>query len=111
MKKASILTALFLAVGVSQAWATPATCQGGNLATILATPNFSCQVGDKIFSNFSYIDSAVGAIAVPASGVTVDTLGPTGTSGADVLNANIGLEFNSSWFASTGQTSDAAIGF
>lgn len=112
MKKATVLTGLLLAFGVSQAWATTATCQGGNLATILATANFSCQVGDKIFSNFSYIDSATGgALAMPASGVTVDTLGPAGTLGADVLDANIGLEFNSSWLATAGQTSDSAIGF
>ncbi len=114
MKKVSILTVLFLAFAISQAWATTATCQGGNLAAILATanPTFSCQVGDKIFSNFTYIDSATGgALALPASGITVDTLGPAGTSGADVANANIGLEFNGSWDALAGQASDGAIGF
>jgi hypothetical protein len=68
-------------------------------------------VGDKVFSNFTYIDSSTGgAMAIPATGVMVDTLGPAG-SGADILNTNIGLEFNSSWLAQTGQTSDATIGF
>jgi len=114
MKKGSILTVLLLVGAAAQLWATPpASCDNVNLASILATaaPTFSCQIGDKVFSNFTYIDSETGgAIAIPASGVTVDTLGPAG-SGADVVNANIGLEFNSSWTAQTGQTNDATIGF
>jgi hypothetical protein len=72
---------------------------------------FSCSIGDKTFSNFTYTDSATGgALAVPATGVTVMTVGPAG-SGAAVLGANIGLQFNAGWSASAGQETDAAIGF
>jgi hypothetical protein len=116
MKRVSIFSVLFLTAALAQAWATtapPTSCDGVNLGSILATaaPTFSCQVGDKVFSNFTYIDSSTGGvIAVPATGVTVDTLGPAG-SGADVLNGNIGLEFNSSWTAQTNQTNDGTIGF
>jgi hypothetical protein len=71
--------------------------------------SYSCQIGDKIFSNFTYTDSATGgANAIGASGVTVSAIGPNDTS---VTGANIGLQFSAGWTASAGQTSDAAIGF
>jgi hypothetical protein len=64
-----------------------------------------------IFGNFTYTDSAFGgALAVPASGVTVDTVGPAG-SGASLSDANIGLQFNAGWNAGPGSTTDADIGF
>jgi len=124
MKRVSILTATLLAVAVVQAWATPTVpCSTSdmNLGTILSTPSFSCEVGDKIFSNFTYTSSSSGAIALPSSAVTVDTLGPlTGTDPADLLSSNIGLQFSAGWTASsvcsnsagcTGAETDSLIGF
>lgn len=110
LKKLSLVTALGLATTAITAFATPVCPDGASLSTFLVA-GYSCQVGDKMFSNFSYVSSAFGgALAVPASGVTVDTLGPAGT-GASIFDANIGLQFNSGWNALAGQTTDADIGF
>lgn len=124
MKRVSILTAMLLAVAAVQAWATPTpACSTSdmNLGTILSTSNFSCEVGDKIFSNFTYTSSSSGALALPAGAVTVDTLGPlTGTDPGDLFSSNIGLQFSAGWTASstcsnssgcTGAETDSLIGF
>jgi hypothetical protein len=91
--------------------AAAATCvDGASLATYLGT-GYSCTIGDKIFSNFAYTSSAQGgAVAVVASGVTVDTLGPAG-SGGSILNPDIGLQFSALWQANANQLSDATIDF
>lgn len=109
-KKFSLLAVFGLAVAASTAFATPVCPNGSSLSTFLAS-GYSCQIGDKIFSNFTYVSSAFGgALAVPAAGVTVATLGPAG-SGAGVSSADIGLRFNAGWNALAGQTSDSDIGF
>jgi hypothetical protein len=70
---------------------------------------YTCQIGDKIFSNFTYTSSAGGgAVAIDKSAVTVDAIATTGTS---VTGPDIGLQFNAGWSASAGQVTDAAIGF
>ncbi len=90
--------------------ATPVCPDGDPLSTFL-TSGYSCQIGDKIFSNFNYTSSAFGgALAVPSAGVTVDTVGPAST-GATFVGTNIGLQFNAGWNALAGQTTDSAIGF
>jgi hypothetical protein len=98
-------------VGASAAWATPApaACTNETLNNYLAA-GFSCVIGDKIFSNFSYADSSVGAIAIPDTSVSVESIGPAG-SGAQILGANIGLQFSAGWTALPGQETDSAIGF
>ena len=85
---------------------------GGVYTNLDGTSNgFSCQIGDKTFSNFTYTSAASGgAIAIPATGVTVDTDGPAG-SGASFTNPNYGFEFHAAWSANAGQTTDATIGF
>jgi hypothetical protein len=109
-KKFSLLAIAGLAATAMTAFATPTCPDGGTLSTFL-THGYSCQIGDKIFSNFTYVSSAFGgALAVPAAGVTVDTLGPHG-SGASVFNNDIGLQFNAGWNALAGQTTDSDIGF
>lgn len=101
---------LALAAALPSAWATPVCPDGGTLSTFLGS-GYSCQVGDKIFSGFTYTSSAFGgALAVPAAGVTVDTIGPLG-SGASLLGGNIGLQFNAGWNALAGETTDSDIGF
>jgi hypothetical protein len=109
-KKFSLMIAFGLAATAMTAFATPVCPDGSSLSTFLAK-GYSCQIGDKIFSNFTYVSSAFGgALAVPAAGVTVVTLGPNG-SGASVFNNDIGLQFNAGWNALPGQTSDSDIGF
>jgi hypothetical protein len=110
LKKLSLLTVFGLATTAMTAFATPACPDGGTLDTFLAS-GYSCQIGNAIFSNFTYVSSAFGgALAVPSNGITVDTLGPAG-SGASISNSSIGLEFNAGWNALAGQTSDSDIGF
>ena len=92
---------------ISMFTAAAASCPSGDSLLQLETLG-SCQVGDKIFSDFTYISGATGgAVAVTAGSITVDTVGP----GQDVTGANYGLEFNGSWTADNGQTSDGTIGF
>lgn len=109
-KKITFLAIFGLATTAMTAFATPACPDGGSLSTFLAG-GYSCQIGNDIFSNFNYTSSAFGgALAVPAAGITVDTLGPVGT-GASLLNSSIGLQFNAGWNALAGQTTDSEIGF
>lgn len=101
---------LLFGMAATIATATPACPDGGTLSTLLAS-GYSCQIGNDVFSNFTYTSSAFGgALAVPAAGVTVDTLGPAG-SGASLLSDSIGLQFNAGWNALAGQTTDSDIGF
>ncbi len=83
-------------------------CGDGVSLTSYLGPGFSCTVGDKLFSNFSY--TASGTLPVGASAVTVDTVGPSST-GASILATNIGLQFNAPWDATAGNSTDAAISF
>lgn len=110
LKKFSLVAMFGLATTAMTAFATPVCPDGGPLTTLLAS-GFSCQIGNALFSNFTYVSSAFGgALAVPASGVTVDTVGPAG-SGASLAGSSVGLEFNAGWNALAGQTSDSDIGF
>lgn len=100
-----------VALSAPLAWSATVTCGDNVSLTTYLVSGYSCQIGDKIFSNFTYTSSAFGgALAVPAAGVTVDTLGPAG-SGASLANTNIGLQFNAGWNAGAGATTDSAIGF
>jgi hypothetical protein len=89
------------------AWTPPACSNGQNLSVYLATVDahddtYSCEIGDKIFSNFTFTSSAQGgATAVTAAGVTVGI----------ITGPDIGLSFNASWTASANQTIDSVIGF
>ncbi len=101
MKKLSLLLAFGL--GAAHAWATPACTNGETLSALM--DQGSCQIGDKVFSNFNYTSSAQGgALAITAAGITVDALGANGTG-------NIGLQFNADWAANAGQVTDSDIGF
>jgi hypothetical protein len=98
------------ALAVPQAWA--GTCaDGATLDTYIALGATGCQIGDKTFFDFTYTSAASGgAVAIPSSGVTVDTEGPAG-SGATYLNPNYGFDFQAGWTVGAGQTTDATIGF
>ena len=106
-KKLSLLLGL---IGiVVTASATPVCPSGGSLSTYLAS-GYSCQLGDDIFSNFSYSSSASGgATAVAASGITVYTEGPG--SDAHFGYSSNGFQFTASWDATAGQATDSNIGY
>lgn len=70
---------------------------------------YSCQIGNLLFSNFTYTPS--GSKPVSAGEITVDSVGPTG-SGASLLGPDIGLSFHAPWDAGTNKSSsDGAIDF
>jgi hypothetical protein len=92
----------------------PTCANDWSLASYISTynPGGGCVIGDKIFSNFSYIGS--GNNPVPSTDVTVGTLGPAGSGAASVSSefaSDIGLEFAAPWTVPPGTTTDGAIGF
>jgi hypothetical protein len=109
LKKFSLVLIFGLAVTATTAFATP-TCSDdvtGN-GSLYFGGGYSCQIGDMLFSNFSY--TASGTNQISASQITVDAVGPTGT-GASIDFPDIGLSFHAPWSAGPGQTSDGTIDF
>lgn len=108
-KKLSLFLIFGLATTAMTAFATPAcsdnvTDNGG----LYFGGGYSCQIGDLLFSNFTY--TASGSNPVSAGQITVDAVGPTGT-GASINFADIGLSFHAPWSAGPGQTTDGTIDF
>lgn len=87
--------------------ASAAVCPLSTALTTYTASGFSCTVGDKLFSNFSYTPSGTNQIA--ASAITVDTLGPG--ADADIFSTDIGLQFAAPWQVFQGQTMDSLIVF
>jgi hypothetical protein len=84
------------------AWATPSCVNGNTLDTYVALGSGGCQIGDKIFSNFSYVaTNGDGGTTPLAAAITVD----------DINSPNIGLEFFASWSVTSGQSEDSNIKF
>src|SRR5271170_1216319 len=97
-----------LAFPASQAWA--AACVTGTLADYIALQAGGCTIGDKTFYDFGYTASAsqgaLGALPIPAGGITVDPVPPaTGPAG------EIGLDFVAAWVVGAGGTLDSNIRF
>ena len=109
--------ALALTSAPSTVWAN--VCGDGVPFSLWANnASFSCNIGDKLFSNFTY--TASGTNPLPASSITVDTIGPSGTGASFVAGtgnlaglpaSDIGLEFTAPWTVTAGQSSDSLIGF
>lgn len=109
-----LLSMAALAVTSAPSWA--ATCGDGVALSTYLGAGFSCTIGDKTFSNFTYTFSPGAPVGVPAANVTVDTIGPGAdasfTSQSFGLPAGlIGLEFSAGWSAGSGQNIDSLIGF
>ncbi len=110
MKQRMLLSFAFaVTASLSTAFATP-TCSDGatDNGSIYFGAGYSCQVGDLLFSGFSY--TASGDVIIPSSEITVDTVGPAGT-GASISGPDIGLDFHAPWSAGAGMTSDGTIDF
>ena len=111
--------AIVLAMIPAAAAPLPTCANGDTLAQYESLYNSSggCVIGDKIFSAFNYLGPAVtgGGIAPPASGIVVNTLGPSGTGAGGTSTqfpSNIGLSFTGTWDAlSSGATADGDIAF
>ncbi|HEY2617556.1 MAG TPA: PEP-CTERM sorting domain-containing protein [Acetobacteraceae bacterium] len=100
---------LLLASAIGGALALPlaanaAVCtSGANLGQWLGA-GFTCTVGDKTFSNFTYTDTGGGgATPIAASEVVITTI----NQGASA----IGFQFNAPWNVGGLQSLDSAIGF
>jgi len=108
-KKFSLVLVFGLAATAMTAFATPACSDNvtGN-GSLYFGGGYSCQIGDLLFSNFSY--TASGTNPISAGQITVDSVGPTG-SGASINFADIGLSFHAPWTAGPNQTTDGTIDF
>lgn len=99
---ATAIGALPLAAPLSPAFAG-ACATGANLGQWV-TPGFSCTVGDKTFSNFSYVGTAGGgATAIQAAEVDITVIN-NGSSG-------IGFQFSAPWSATSTESLDSLIKF
>jgi len=91
-----------LATAAGSAGANAAACMTPSSYSVwVDSAGFSCEIGDKTFSNFTYIPSGTNLVQDEAVAVGLINNG----------SAGIGLQFNAPWSAATGQTSDATIGF
>jgi hypothetical protein len=89
--------------------ATPTCVDGAALSTYEALGSGGCTIGNLLFSNFLDTEGATGgATQLAATGITVDTIGPSGES---ITGPNDGVEFTAAWIATQGQTVDSDIFF
>jgi hypothetical protein len=112
---------LFLAcvTFISMLTLAAAPCVSGTLTSYIALGNTGCTIGGDTFYNFQLLPptgaASGGATPVPATAITVEGLGPAGTSGAagvaPLLTSDIGLDFEAVWAATAGQTLDDNIAF
>jgi hypothetical protein len=89
--------------------ATADTCVNGDMLSVFLASGYSCVIGDKTFSDFTYASSSSNAVQVSATGITVDVL--DGASAFDP-SGDIGLGFNAGWVASgVDSLTSSSIGF
>jgi len=101
MKKLLSVAVLIVALpmAVMAVPVSPSPCESASLSTYLA-PDFSCTIGDKVFSNFGYTDS--GTAPLGASDINV---------APDSTPLNPGLVFSGAWTAFAGENNDSKITF
>src|ERR1051326_3647234 len=101
MTKKILLSVAAGAILQTAAWG--AACVTGTIATYEALGSAGCNIGDKTFSDFTFVSSASGGATAPtAAGVTVTPV---------TIGGEIGLQFNALWTAGSNQTADTTIGF
>jgi hypothetical protein len=94
-----------------------APCANVTLAADIALGDTGCTIGGDTFFDFQLIASegTGGATPIPAGAITVEGLGPAGTPGASAvapfLPNDIGIDFNTVWAVTAGQTLDDYISF
>jgi hypothetical protein len=94
-----------IAVNLLASQAMADSCVSESLAAYIALGTVGCQQGDKTFSNFSEVGSGTGTVPTPGDIVVAPD---TRTIGGV---PEIGLDFNSTWFANSGQNADTTITF
>lgn len=86
--QSSTAIGLLIPLGMAgHAWAGACVAET-NLATILATPGFTCQVGDLTFSNFSFTSTAVSSTKVD---ISPDSIAPADSYGLSISTAALSL--------------------
>jgi len=97
MKLMRMIMTMLAAAAIASA--APA-CVQGTMADYLLLPE-GCEIGDKVFSQWQYLGSAVGgATAIPASGVSILPI---------TTALNPGFLFSAGWIAQPGQIVDSHI--
>lgn len=90
MSKSLLLLICFLLT--APAFASLTTCSSGTFALYLV-PNFSCQSGNLIFTNFTYLGMGnPSQVTIPATGINVQPITQTGHEG---------FQFASGWDVGT----------
>jgi hypothetical protein len=104
-KTLATLGALATAAFLTPQAANAAVClNGANLGVWVSTAGFSCTIGDKTFSNFTYTaSSGGGATPVAAADIAITTI----NNGASA----IGFQFSAPWVVASTQSLDSLIGF
>jgi PEP-CTERM motif len=99
---AGTLASLATVVAAGAAFAAPVgPCPSAAMSTYVVT-GFTCTIGDKTFSDFTYTPAMVGTgTASPATGVAVTPLGAP----------NYGFKFTGSWDSGSDGTGDAGISY
>jgi hypothetical protein len=96
-----------------------APCSPGTLASYISLGSTGCTIGSYTFFDFQLLPvtgtASGGATPIPATAISVEGLGPSGTSGASgvapFLGGDIGVDFDAVWAAAAGQTLDDNITF
>jgi hypothetical protein len=94
-----------------------APCSTGTLASYISLGSTGCTIGGYTFFDFQLTAATGtgGAVAIPATSINVEGLGPAGTSGAGAtapfLTNDIGVDFDTVWATTAGQTLDDNITF
>jgi hypothetical protein len=94
-----------LAATVISMWtvsAAPLPCTSGTLAVYIGLTE-GCTIGDKLFSNFSYVGTGNGgAVPITAGGIGIVPI---------TTALNPGFLFSAGWSVSSGQEQDSHIGY
>ena len=97
--KSRILMALLIVAVLS----VPAMANTYTLDTLIGLGSTGIQIDDKLFYDFTYTSAASGgAVAIPADGITVNTIDTP---------LDPGLAFVAAWLVGPGQTLDSIISF
>jgi hypothetical protein len=94
-----------------------APCTPGTLASYISLGSTGCTVGNDTFFDFQLLPPVGlgGATAIPATSITVEGLGPLGTTGASAvapfLSNDVGVDFGTVWATTAGETLDDDISF
>ncbi len=100
MKKFLLVIGIVCLMATTASAAPVATV--GTLQDYINGGSTGFQIGDKLFYDFTYVPSGVGATPIPATAITVTPITTPGDPG---------FQFNAGWTAGPGQILDSFIGF